>query len=116
MVAHMPLIKDGRWCMQRRNRIGRPVQRRDLVKKRLHRRRVLEIQEAIPYIELGLERDVTLTALRASGDLICPICRANFAMGQDTRICIECGVKHHKECWNMIRGCSTFGCKYAPDR
>jgi len=109
----MPLAEDRRGCMQRRNRIKRPIQRRDLVKRRLHRRRIPEIQEAIPYIELRLERDVAITVIRASGDLICPICRADFFLGQDTRACPECGVKHHNECWNMIRGCSTFGCKHA---
>ena len=31
-----------------------------------------------------------------------------------TKTCPDCGVKHHKECWEMIGGCSTFGCKHGP--
>ena len=46
-------------------------------------------------------------------DVICPVCRAGFAADQEISTCVECGVKHHEECWDIIGGCSTFDCKNA---
>lgn len=43
--------------------------------------------------------------------LTCPVCQTGFITGQSTITCSECSVRHHKECWEMIEGCSTFGCK-----
>ena len=66
-----------------------------------------------PNVEWQAEIDVPVSNPAASADLVCPVCRASFTPEQRVHVCPECGVKHHKECWNMIRGCSTFGCTHA---
>ena len=52
--------------------------------------------------------------IETAADVMCPVCRVGFTAQQKIRTCPECGVQHHKECWTMIGGCSTFGCKHAP--
>lgn len=64
-------------------------------------------------LRLGDELDTLSSVFEARADVICPICRADFVLGQATRTCPECGVRHHNECWDMIRGCSSFGCEHA---
>ena len=32
------------------------------------------------------------------------------------RVCPECGIPHHAECWEENGGCTTFGCRAAPHR
>jgi predicted RNA-binding Zn-ribbon protein involved in translation (DUF1610 family) len=44
----------------------------------------------------------------------CPICRADFQVGELIRRCQECVMLHHEECWTEVGGCGTFGCKQAP--
>ena len=70
--------------------------------------------EAILHIELGEVLDTPLSGFEARADVVCPVCRTGFTSGQRARICPACEVKHHRECWTMIGGCSTFGCKHAP--
>lgn len=65
-------------------------------------------------IILGEELDTPLSVFEARAGAMCPVCRTDFTSGQEARTCPECGVEHHHECWAMIGGCSSFGCKHAP--
>lgn len=51
---------------------------------------------------------IDITALRTS---TCPICGCAFEETDEIRICPDCKVPHHVECWTENRGCSTYGCK-----
>jgi len=41
---------------------------------------------------------------------ICPVCKQEFNELSQVTVCPDCGIPHHTECWEMNRGCSTFGC------
>jgi hypothetical protein len=45
----------------------------------------------------------------------CPICQSPVASQEPTTQCPECGQIHHQECWAEVGGCSTYGCKQAPN-
>ncbi|MGE5423099.1 MAG: RDD family protein [Ignavibacteriales bacterium] len=45
---------------------------------------------------------------------ICPYCQSAIAEGSEINVCPSCSIPHHKECWMENRGCTTFGCRYAP--
>ena len=45
----------------------------------------------------------------------CPICRDKIKLGEDVRNCLACAVPHHLACWTQNGGCSTYGCRLAPD-
>ena len=51
---------------------------------------------------------IDVTALRTS---TCPICGCAFEETDEIRICPDCKVPHHDECWSENKGCSTYGCK-----
>ena len=72
-----------------------------------------EVEEASDIvIQIGDEQTHIGTMNReATGTIICPVCQSGFVSEEKTISCPKCGVKHHKECWKMIGGCSTFGCK-----
>ena len=53
---------------------------------------------------------IDITALRTS---TCPICGCAFEEMDEIRICPDCKVPHHVECWTENRGCSTYGCASA---
>ena len=44
---------------------------------------------------------------------ICSICQAPFMQDDHVVACRGCDAHYHEECWNEIRGCGTYGCKYA---
>ncbi len=41
---------------------------------------------------------------------ICPYCKMTLTEGDDTVMCNQCEIPHHKECWVENKGCTTFGC------
>jgi hypothetical protein len=43
----------------------------------------------------------------------CPYCRELIA-GPDHQACPGCHTPHHPACWQENRGCTVFGCQYAP--
>lgn len=40
----------------------------------------------------------------------CPYDQAVIKPGQDVVVCSQCGVGHHKECWEANEGCTTVNC------
>jgi hypothetical protein len=42
----------------------------------------------------------------------CPVCRMNFAEGEEYVVCPRCGLPHHKECWFEHEFCTNPGCLY----
>ncbi len=40
----------------------------------------------------------------------CPYCKTLIQEGDDVQVCPECGIAHHKGCWDENLGCTTFGC------
>lgn len=64
-----------------------------------------------------VERDgVVVKSVAGGGEAgaVCPICQTAIAPGEDALKCPECEQSHHSECWNEVGGCSTYGCKQAP--
>ncbi len=49
-----------------------------------------------------------------SGVAVCPICQSNIGQGEPCVECSECKQVHHRECWQEIGGCSTYGCTQTP--
>lgn len=41
---------------------------------------------------------------------ICPVCKQEINELDKVTVCPDCGMPHHTDCWEMNRGCSTFGC------
>lgn len=56
----------------------------------------------------------TKAAATASAGMTCPICHAAIAAGEAVTACDSCGQVHHRECWDEIGGCATYGCRSAP--
>lgn len=44
----------------------------------------------------------------------CPYCQFPLKPGDDLRVCGQCGMPHHADCWNENGGCTTYGCPEAP--
>ena len=42
---------------------------------------------------------------------ICPYCQDKIESGDTMVQCSQCGVPHHKECWEENGGCTVYGCK-----
>ena len=40
----------------------------------------------------------------------CPYCQVVIKPGQNVVVCSQCGVAHHKECWDANGGCTTLSC------
>lgn len=58
----------------------------------------------------GASAGVGLTA-----GMICPVCQTPIQEGDTWLACPSCQQSHHRECWDEIRGCATYGCKEAPE-
>ena len=41
---------------------------------------------------------------------ICPYCKTKLEQEDETVICSDCDMPHHKDCWIQNQGCTTFGC------
>ncbi len=51
------------------------------------------------------------------GELVgraCVVCRTPIAHGDDACTCSECQSAYHRECWDEIGGCATYGCELMP--
>lgn len=93
------------------NPSNRPQRTRaGVIQKRLTR----PIEEPSVQTDWNVELHTPLSIFEAQASIICPVCQTSFSSGEQIRTCPECSVQHHKECWSMIGGCSTFGCKYTP--
>lgn len=44
----------------------------------------------------------------------CPYCQFPVKGHEELVVCSECGIPHHKDCWNENHGCTTFGCTGRP--
>jgi hypothetical protein len=47
-------------------------------------------------------------------EVVCPICQTNIHAAEPCFTCPSCQQVHHKECWDEIGGCGTYGCNHAP--
>lgn len=56
--------------------------------------------------------------LDADGDSLagrmCSICQTAIGHGEATCLCPECRSPYHRECWEEIGGCATYGCELMP--
>ncbi|RQD69200.1 MAG: hypothetical protein D5S00_07465 [Tindallia sp. MSAO_Bac2] len=43
--------------------------------------------------------------------VVCPYCQAPIRIGEDSIICSDCKMPHHRECWLENEKCTTYGCK-----
>jgi Prokaryotic RING finger family 1 len=50
---------------------------------------------------------------RAAG-AVCPICQTTIGAQETSIACPACDQVHHRECWNDVGGCATYGCENAP--
>ena len=44
----------------------------------------------------------------------CPICQSPISASDASLVCPSCDQVHHRECWNEVGGCATYGCENAP--
>jgi hypothetical protein len=44
----------------------------------------------------------------------CPICQTPIGANEASLVCPACDQVHHRECWNDVGGCATYGCENAP--
>jgi Prokaryotic RING finger family 1 len=52
----------------------------------------------------------------ASTGVTCPICQTAVGEFEPAMRCPKCEQVHHRECWQEIGGCSTYGCEAAPNQ
>jgi hypothetical protein len=52
--------------------------------------------------------------LSDSPETLCPICQSPLGTTEEILTCPECEQVHHRECWEEVGGCSTYGCAKAP--
>jgi hypothetical protein len=45
---------------------------------------------------------------------ICAVCQSAVNPGEAVLACPSCDQLHHRECWNEVGGCATYGCENAP--
>ena len=43
-------------------------------------------------------------------DVVCQVCGESLADGRPVVRCTQCQTAHHKDCWDYMGSCSTFGC------
>lgn len=67
-------------------------------------------------IALTVDARVLATTQLKPGDpgATCPICQTSIGTDEFAVTCPQCGQVHHRECWSEVGGCSTYGCKQAP--
>lgn len=56
---------------------------------------------------------VTVPSDQVAGQ-VCQVCRSPIALGEKVCACPECRSAYHRECWDEIGGCATYGCKLMP--
>jgi hypothetical protein len=67
-------------------------------------RRFLPTQDRILLLAPGL-----VVAVRASGEAVCPYCKAS-AEAEALTTCPACRTPHHAACWAEAGGCTLLGC------
>ncbi len=45
---------------------------------------------------------------------LCPYCQGPISDSDESITCSGCETPHHKDCYEENKGCTIFGCKYAP--
>ena len=40
----------------------------------------------------------------------CPYCLSVVSPAEDSVVCSACGIRHHRECWELNARCTTYGC------
>jgi hypothetical protein len=40
----------------------------------------------------------------------CAICQSAVSPSEAVLVCPSCDQVHHRECWNEVGGCATYGC------
>jgi len=66
-------------------------------------------------IAAGTARMVaTAVAEPAGRRLTCPICQTAIGKSEAVLVCPACDQVHHRECWDDVGGCATYGCDNAP--
>ncbi len=56
----------------------------------------------------------SFTARDGAVGAVCPICQSTVQEGDEVLVCPGCEQVHHRDCWQEIGGCSTYGCARAP--
>jgi uncharacterized membrane protein/predicted RNA-binding Zn-ribbon protein involved in translation (DUF1610 family) len=66
-------------------------------------------------IAAGTGRIVTTAvALPRGHGPTCPICQTAIGPSEAVLACPACDQVHHRECWDDVGGCATYGCDNAP--
>ncbi len=45
---------------------------------------------------------------------ICAVCQSAIGPNEAVLVCPSCDQVHHRECWEEVGGCATYGCENAP--
>ena len=45
---------------------------------------------------------------------LCTVCQTAIGHGEPAQICPGCRSPFHKQCWDQVGGCATYGCKFMP--
>ena len=45
---------------------------------------------------------------------VCSICQNAMQPGEEACLCPECRSPYHRECWDEVGGCATYGCRQMP--
>ena len=45
----------------------------------------------------------------------CAVCQSAIGPNEAVLVCPSCDQVHHRECWDEVGGCATYGCENAPD-
>jgi hypothetical protein len=56
----------------------------------------------------------SVVALPRGPGATCPICQTAIGPSEDVLVCPACDQVHHRECWDDVGGCATYGCENAP--
>jgi hypothetical protein len=64
------------------------------------------------------EAQASQAALDAEPDALvgrlCAVCQTTLAQGEAACICSACRAPYHRECWDEIGGCASYGCEHMP--
>jgi hypothetical protein len=44
----------------------------------------------------------------------CAVCQSAIGLKEAVLVCPSCDQVHHRECWEEVGGCATYGCENAP--
>ncbi len=50
----------------------------------------------------------------ASSEATCTVCQTVITAGVAVKLCPECRLPYHDDCWSDNGGCATYGCSQAP--